>query len=324
MIRGGWPVYKKPMQGLVRHKPVWARVWSKCAPIARYNLQRALPEVWRLHWSLDVAEALRAALLQRLGGNERATALLMDALMQNDWLHLTGGALLAVLQGEPIAPAQDLDCFVTGRWENFVQPWCDAHHCELSPLVSEEYRNTQYQVSTYGALQFIYCTCHAGMGRHLRSFDMAFCANVFSRGRLYMANPDQVTLRRTCVSPAQYARARLSGGISRRTTMHDAVQYIWQRRVLKYRQRGYRIDVDPVGTPDQVARCIQFERGYIAPDKARQLMGYGLATHGVNEQVTQAYYEQALTRQDEPIRWKLAVEWVRAWNQLLSIATNTI
>lgn len=179
-------------------------------------------------------------------------------LVRESKLWLTGGTLLAILNGDPLGPGRDLDfCVVETRNYTAVEGEYDDFEGEQGGEYDLRHYNVEQHQLFSGILptgaikmDLIRCKTEALRVDLPARFDFSFCGNMLSGEKLYLRSADDI-VRRCCVLDMDiYLRDFNS--------MHlDYVAALFERkseRVEKYTKLGYEIRIPlPTSEPEDVA-----------------------------------------------------------------------
>lgn len=146
----------------------------------------------------------------------------------DEWL--TGGSLLAILNGDPVDENSDLDIACWGSANQYV--WDDGygHECIEGVRYSVE--------DQMNGIQMITLRDSADIDDYLETFDFSFCRNAYNGTTLIVYCPDAVYTR-SCTTNVDDAYVL---GIHRWHITDRMIRSV-RDRFEKYRERGYRINV---------------------------------------------------------------------------------
>jgi hypothetical protein len=217
-------------QGLIQHRDIGRCILPFLTPVSYMAICQALPLAFpRTHFP-SIHEFTGKTIERRLKETCPVAADEIIKSLADHWL--TGGFLLACLNGDPIHPASDID---------LIHPPTNGFHVAL---VDRYYANdavayvTERPIDGEHKLQFI---ATDDLRLLLATYDLPICANTFHQGRLYCADFNAVCTR-TCKLNAESALSSLC----RRPCDMDGLELDEQvtirvARIKKYRSRGYTI-----------------------------------------------------------------------------------
>jgi hypothetical protein len=250
---------------LWQHKPIVSVITSFLTPIEDICLHRAL--VLRRH--VPLISMLLARLERILARDYALNAGIITVIMlyvRSGCAWLTGGALLALLRGEAIRAESDFDfVFPNNGSLTTVKTFCTAlvtvgkpnhtvHGTAYIESGSDDGRGYEWIPYCHQVYKLyigradhgwrradfkVDLIVHDDINCYLQSFDMAFCANVLSGKGLIIRNADAVVRGQCVVNAERY--------LAHPATSFDALSALASNakiRINKYRQRGFRVDID--------------------------------------------------------------------------------
>jgi hypothetical protein len=254
---------------------IWLYMLPYLSPITYRMLRLTLPIfVRRTHRFPSVAQLcmqrFEHILLETYQLSQNRCHQLLQ-LVRESKFWLTGGTLLAILNGDSIGAAQDLDfCTVDARKYSEPGEYGDD---DVFPRdctgEGGEYDLCKYRVESHRLLSgttaygiktdIIFCDTTALLENFPAVFDLSFCGNMLGGNKLYLRSAQDI-LRRECVLDMDiYMRDYNS-------THNIFVEGLFLRkhaRIEKYRRRGYEIKIPrPMSAPEDVApqllRCAPY------------------------------------------------------------------
>lgn len=236
------------------HAPFVQHLVHYLAPIDYIQLRRAFCAVRKRSGLPSVIAVVRKWVdmyLRRYVG-EKATSY-FEYLLCNGHFYLSGGFMLAVLRGDSVNTDQDLDFYTTELpvddeecgmvslaavdilQDAEIITGCHAHG------VPQEYDNI-YDIQVFGhieleSLRHIQFISTKDVRETVSCFDFIFCRNIYGNGKLYVEDPDTISL--------QKCAAIISDKIHKnyQTLNQDMYAQRYMNRIEKYQQRGFQIDL---------------------------------------------------------------------------------
>jgi hypothetical protein len=233
------------------HLPIGYCIIQYLAPIDYISLSLSFAAIRRRYPTTTdfLFNRIRCALMKRLGDEMGDT--FAKYLYPN---HLTGGFLLAVLNGDEIRPEQDIDVIMKAddvTLYSVLSPWLDY---DVETIYSECYRqDEQLRITTCVTLetkcriQFIY---YREWKEHIDGYDLDFCKNVANSNHFYVTHFAAVLRRRCVFSVLQYVLRYVEFdrcddswymAFSEKQERCKKLFTDVQNRIQKYRLRGYEI-----------------------------------------------------------------------------------
>jgi hypothetical protein len=183
--------------------------------------------------------------------------------------YLTGGFLLAILNGDLIRPEQDIDVLLIDNDD-------DELYLDLSPCFDNneemategDYSHVSLCVrtcmfrETLCKVQFI--TPSDSILTHLDGYDLSFCKNIANGRGFRIADPDGVVTRACAFSVLDYIIRYVSEDDSgfglREDTRYRVLCAKVRDRLAKYRARGYDVRVVD-NAPCDIIKCLSWPFG---------------------------------------------------------------
>jgi hypothetical protein len=245
---------------------IWTFLLPYLSPITYRMLRLALPIfVRRTHRFPSVAQLcmqrFEHILLETYQLSQNRCHQLLQ-LVRESKFWLTGGTLLAILNGDLIVAGQDLD-FCTVDTRKYSEPG-EYGDDDVFPRdctgEGGEYDLRNYRVESHRLLSgttaegiktdIIFCDTTALLENLPAVFDLSFCGNMLGGNKLYLRSAQDILRRECALDMDIYLRHYNS--------MHiNYVEGLFLRkhaRIEKYRRRGYEIKIPrPISEPDDVA-----------------------------------------------------------------------
>jgi hypothetical protein len=240
-------------------------------------------------------------------------------LLRAGTITLTGGALLSLLQGEPIdLTTQDIDIACSGHalaavcvsgMTDRVQAFSDGAFNDHYQVVGLEFRSATGLIAT-GDI-FVLDDPIAVLPRE---FDLSICGNVLCAKRLLLRDALGVLHRRCSVELNRYLRSvRLD---AKATEVEEKFLHRLARRE-KYRGRGYQIDVITDWSLPAVLDGVREVRVWVPQEEAPKIMGRdapGWSWGGDNTE-HDAYWREAQDRYKPLMQQTIYNAWKKCWEQ---------
>lgn len=247
----------------------------------------------------------------------------VDALMKalsDGTLTLTGGALLSLLNGDPILKEQDFDVYghdialhddirlkqllchvnVTDiTYENIscydINKWMNMNVLEVARK-GQKFSN----IICFKDAETAHC--------YPKWFDLKFCANTLTGKRLTLCNWKAVVKRQCVLNPRHYLTA-LGPGDSM-LEVREIVQTRIKHRIQKYQRRGYHIQVQVNWQPEEDAKLLKDTTFWMTTEEARAVVGHKVDT--VNSDAFYALARDVL----RPGKRRKVAEWFKeCWDE---------
>lgn len=235
---------------------IWAHFIQYLSPVTYMQLRAALPLIKRRKDKFPTGpdflrQRVRDALLRRLGAE--LGQFIIDCFTKYQ-CYLTGGLLLAIMQGDPVTDDQDVDIFlvdVRRPREELIHPMID----DTRRLSIRHDETLDYDGLPHVVLSFIFQTptvpCKIQLLvndtfdeilKHTKSFDFTFCSNMLGNKCFYAKSLESVTKRHCRINVPQYLSSHL-GWVER-----DDAAPLLERLVgrgAKYMSRDYTVAIIP-------------------------------------------------------------------------------